>query len=69
LWWDNHKKTILPWYPLRSWNELKARFRLQWVPPHYVKELHNKLQSLSQGRMHVEDYYRDMEIATTRANV
>ena len=32
LWWDNQKKTVMPWHPIHSWEELKARFRVRWVP-------------------------------------
>jgi hypothetical protein len=67
LWWDNHKKTVMPWHPIHSWEELKARFRVRWVPPHYVKELHRKLQTISSKS--VEEYYREMWIALTRANI
>jgi hypothetical protein len=60
-WWDNKNKTIFPWHPIRSMNELKARFRLRWVPPHFVKDLHQRLQSLTQGKISVEGYHRDVE--------
>ena len=69
LCWDNHKKTILPFHPLHSWEELKVRFRQRWVPPHYIKELHRKLQIISQGSKSVEAYYREMWVALTRANI
>ena len=34
-----------------------------------MKELHRKLQDLSQGSKSVETYYREMWIALTRANI
>ena len=36
---------------------------------HYHKDLHRKLQTLTQGSMSVENYYKEMEIAKIRANV
>jgi len=33
------------------------------------RDLHKKLQNLTQGSMSVEDYYKKMEIAMIRANV
>ncbi|RDX58429.1 Retrovirus-related Pol polyprotein from transposon 17.6, partial [Mucuna pruriens] len=36
---------------------------------HYHRDLHRKLQSLTQGSVSVQDYYKEMEIAMTRANV
>jgi len=36
---------------------------------HYHKDLHRKLQTLTQGSMSMEDYYKEMEIAMVRANV
>jgi hypothetical protein len=66
LWWDSQKRSILPCIlAISSWNELKARFRLRWVPSHYVKDLYQKHQSLFQPKMIVENYYRALEVAMT----
>ena len=43
--------------------------RRRFVPSHYHRDLHRKLQTLTQGSMSVEDYYKEMEIAMIRANV
>jgi hypothetical protein len=48
---------------------MKAIMRRRFVPSHYYSELYQKLQSLTQGYKSVDDYYKEMEIATTRANV
>ncbi|PKI31255.1 hypothetical protein CRG98_048354 [Punica granatum] len=43
--------------------------RKRFVPTHYYRDLHLKLQSLKQGSESVEDYDKEMEIAMMRANV
>ncbi|RDY07849.1 hypothetical protein CR513_07989, partial [Mucuna pruriens] len=48
---------------------MKSIMRRRFVPSHYHRDLHSKLQNLTQGSMSVEDYYKEMEIAMTRANV
>jgi len=71
IWWDqflmNRRRNGER--PIRSWEEMKAVMRRRFVPSHYHRDLHRKLQSLTQGSMGVEDYYKEMEIAMMRANV
>ncbi|RDY12827.1 hypothetical protein CR513_02328, partial [Mucuna pruriens] len=52
-----------------TWEDMKSIIRRRFVPSHYHRDLHRKLQSLTQGSMSVENYYKEMEIAMTRANV
>jgi len=51
--------------PISRWEEMKTVMRRRFVPSH----CHRKLQTLTQGSMSVEDYYKEMEIAMIRANV
>lgn len=71
IWWDqfviNRRRNGER--PIRSWEEMKAVMRRRFVPSHYHRDLHRKLQSLTQGSMSVEDYYKEMEIAMMRANI
>ncbi|RDX78564.1 hypothetical protein CR513_41141, partial [Mucuna pruriens] len=55
--------------PIRTWENMKFVTRRRFVSSHYHRDLHRKLQSLTQSSMSVEDYYKEMEIAMTRANV
>ena len=48
---------------------MKATMRWRFVPSHYYRDLYQKLQSLTQGYKIVDDYHKEMEIATIRANV
>ena len=48
---------------------MKTVMRRRFVPSQYHRDLHRKLQTLTQGSMSVEDYYKEMEIAMIRANV
>ena len=41
---------------------MKGAIRKQFVPSHYHRLLHQRLQSLSQGSRFVEDYYKEMEM-------
>ncbi|KAH9801905.1 hypothetical protein KPL71_001199 [Citrus sinensis] len=55
--------------PINTWQEMKAIMRRRFVPSHYYRELHQRLQSLTQGSRSVEDYHKEMEIIMIRANI
>ena len=71
VWWDQlRNKRRLDGEPnVETWAELKRIMRRRFVPSHYYRELHNRLQLLVQGSMSVEEYYQAMEVAMIRANV
>ncbi|GKV11018.1 hypothetical protein SLEP1_g22307 [Rubroshorea leprosula] len=52
-----------------TWEEMKAVMRKRFVPSHYYRDLYQRLQGLTQGSRSVEDYHKEMEITTVRANV
>ncbi|XP_042404734.1 uncharacterized protein LOC121994921 [Zingiber officinale] len=71
IWWDQltlsrRRNRELP---IDNWEDMKAVMRRRFVPSHYYRDLHLKLQSLKQGSMIVEDYHKEMEIALIRANI
>ncbi|RDY11686.1 hypothetical protein CR513_03621, partial [Mucuna pruriens] len=47
---------------IHTWEDMKSVMRRRFG-------LHKKLQSLTQGSMSVENYYKEMEIVMIRANV
>jgi hypothetical protein len=53
---------------IHTWEALKEAMRCWFVPTHYFRELHEKLHRLVQGGKSVEDYHREMEMCTVRAN-
>ncbi|KAH9744149.1 hypothetical protein KPL70_003565 [Citrus sinensis] len=55
--------------PINTWEEMKAIMRRRFVPSHYYRELHQRLQSLIQGSRSVEDYHKEMKIIMIRANI
>ncbi|KAH9657953.1 hypothetical protein KPL70_023288 [Citrus sinensis] len=71
IWWDqlvlsrrrNRER------PINTWEEMKAIMRRRFVTSHYYRELHQRLQSLTQGSRSVEDYHKEMEIIMIRANI
>jgi len=71
IWWDqlvtNRRRSLER--PVETWRELKAIMRRRFVPSHYYRDLHQKLQNLTQGSRSVEDYYKEMKVAMIRANV
>ena len=71
IWWDQFviSRRRNGERPIQTWEEMKAVMRKRFIPSHYYRDLHRKLQSLTQGSMSVEDYYKEMEIAMIRANV
>ncbi|XP_012831508.1 PREDICTED: uncharacterized protein LOC105952492 [Erythranthe guttata] len=71
IWWDQlvvtRRRTGEP--PIVGWESMKAFMRQRFVPSHYYRDLHMKLQSLKQGTKSVEEYHKEMEIAMIRANI
>ncbi|RDX61516.1 hypothetical protein CR513_60250, partial [Mucuna pruriens] len=71
IWWDqfvierqrNGERLI------RTGEDMKYVMRRRFVPSHYHRDLHRKLQSLTQGSMSVEDYSKEMEIVMIGANM
>ncbi|RDY04134.1 hypothetical protein CR513_12197, partial [Mucuna pruriens] len=54
---------------IHTWEDMKSVMRRRFVSNHYHRDLHRKLQCLTQGSMSVQNYYKEMKIAITRANV
>ncbi|XP_057990618.1 uncharacterized protein LOC131172996 [Hevea brasiliensis] len=71
VWWDQvqAKKRRNGLRPIRTWEEMKELLRDRFVPPHYISELHQRLQRWTQGSKSVEDYHKAMEIAMIRASI
>jgi len=71
VWWDklvlSRRRDVET--PIETWREMKALMRKVFVPSHYYRDLHKKLQRLMQGSKGVEDYYKEMEMAMVRAVV
>ena len=68
IWWDQlvtsrHRNGERP---ISIWEEMKIVMR-RFAPSHYHRDLH-RLQTLIQGSMSVEDYYKEMEIVMIRAD-
>lgn len=55
--------------PIWSWEEMKLVMYKRFIPSHYYKDLHMKLQGLVEGSQCVEDYHKKMEIAMIKANI
>ena len=43
--------------------------RKRFVPNYYSRDLHRRLQALTQGSMSVEDYYKEMEMAIMKTDL
>ena len=71
VWWDQllvtRRRTGEG--PIDTWAEMKVVMRRRFVPSFYYREVHQKLQRLTQGSMSVEDYHKEMEIMLIRANI
>ena len=71
IWWDNlvkERRRNLD-APIASWEQMKALMRGRFIPQHYARELRQRLESLKQGSMSVEETYNAMQVAMVRANV
>jgi len=71
IWWDQlvTSKRRNGERQIGTWDEMKTVMRKRFIPSHYYRDLYRKLQTLTQGSMSVEDYYKEMEIAMIIANV
>ena len=71
VWWDQFCKEKRRYgeRPIESWREMKQIMRRRFIPNHYYRELHQRLQTLTQGSMSVEEYHKEMEMLMIKANV
>ncbi len=71
VWWDQNikdkRRNEEP--QVATWEEMKRLMRRRFVPSYFYRELHNKLQRLTQGSKSVDEYHKEMELALIRANV
>ena len=70
-WWDHlvtSRRRNLE-YPIDTWYDLKSVMMKRFVPKHFHRELVQKLQVLRQGTRSVDDYYKEMEMIMTRADI
>ncbi|XP_060676296.1 uncharacterized protein LOC132805403, partial [Ziziphus jujuba] len=70
-WWINEQSTqrMVGEDLITTWRQMKGVMRKRFVPSHYQRLLHQRLQSLSQGSRSVEDYYKEMEMLMMRLNM
>ena len=54
---------------ITTWRQMKGAIRKRFVPSHYHRLLHQRLQSLSQGSRSVEDYYKEMKMLMMRLSM
>src|SRR5262249_41922635 len=71
IWWDQlvTSRRRNGERPIASWVDMKACMRKRFVPSYYHREMHQRLQRLTQGSKSVEDYHKEMEVAMIIANV
>lgn len=48
---------------------MKEVMRKMFIPIHYYRVIYNKLQNLSQGSSHVDERFKEMEVAMITANI
>ncbi|KAH0739614.1 hypothetical protein KY290_038319 [Solanum tuberosum] len=51
-----------------TWGEMKRVTRKCFVPSHFKRDLQKRLQTLKQGSMFVDDYFKAMDMAMIQAN-
>ncbi|CAJ2636512.1 unnamed protein product [Trifolium pratense] len=71
VWWDQLVKERRRYDEpaIETWEEMKRIMRRRFVPSYYHRDLHNKLQRLTQGTKSVDEYYKEMDVAKIRANL
>ena len=70
-WWTNEQNTRrrVGDELITTWRQMKGAMRKRFIPTHYHRMLHQRLQSLSQGSRSVEDYYKEMEMLMIRLSM
>ena len=71
VWWNQIQvdRKRLRRHRVDTWVVMKRIMRKRFVPLHYIREMHNKLQRLYQESKSVDGYYKEMEISLIRANI
>ncbi|XP_019235260.1 PREDICTED: uncharacterized protein LOC109215615 [Nicotiana attenuata] len=54
--------------PIATWTEMKRIMRKRFVPSHFQRDLQLRLQTLKQGTMTVDEYFKAMDMAMIQAN-
>ncbi|XP_019435873.1 PREDICTED: uncharacterized protein LOC109342321 [Lupinus angustifolius] len=70
VWWDQIQKERRRYGEevVNTWGEMKRVMRRRFVPSSYQRDVHNKLQRLTQGNKSVDEYFKEMELALLRSN-
>lgn len=70
-WWEKNQRDLirLGGRPITTWRDLTRAMELRFVPSSYKRELHQKLEFLTQGSKSVDDYYKEMETLLIRASI
>ncbi|XP_071905719.1 uncharacterized protein [Coffea arabica] len=55
--------------PVETWEEIRSLMQKRFVPSCYSRDLHRRLQALTQGSMSVEDYYKEMKMAIMKVDL
>jgi hypothetical protein len=55
--------------PIATWEEMKSEMHKRFIPKHYICNLFNKLQKLTQGTKSVEEYFKETKMIMMRARV
>lgn len=71
VWWDQRRTSRRRngERAISSWAELKGIMRRRFIPSYYHRELHHRLQTLTQGSKSVEDFYKELEILLMRLDL
>lgn len=67
VWWD-HWLLITKEIMIENWKD-KFSMRQMFVPSHYYRNLHLKLQSPKQGLKNAKEYFKEMETTMIHANI
>ena len=55
--------------PIGTWEDMRRIMRRKYIPSYYYREIHHKLQRMTQDSKSVEEYFQDMETLMIRASI
>nr|XP_033512211.1 uncharacterized protein LOC117276901 [Nicotiana tomentosiformis] len=65
IWWKNLTRDRLQegQAPIATWAEMKRVMKKRFIPSHFQRELQQRLQTLKQGSMYVDEYFKAIDMA------
>ena len=71
IWWNElvMNRRRMGELPIGTWEDMRRIMRRKYILSYYYREIHHKLQRMTQGSKLVEEYFQDMETLMIRVSI